>query len=377
MAIDFHFDEQQKLIRDSAREFFRKHCPPAAVRAAAKATEDFPAELWAGMADMGWLGITVAEEFGGLGASFLDLYVLYPEMGRFLVPAPHLDAVVVGAGLVSALGSVEQKQAILREVVAGKLLIAPALTDTGGFGAEDITTEARGANGGYVLNGTKLLVMAAGAANLLVVAARIAGAEGVSLFLIDAAAPGVAREKLPNIAGYPLYAVTFTDVSVGAEGLLGEAGGAWPALEAVLDKAAVLQAAMVAGAGERVLEIAVDYAKNRVQFGTPIGKHQAVQYLCTDVAVAQRHTALLALHAAWRIDRGLPVAREASLAKAMAAKAAAVMTFSAHEVHAGIGFMEDYDLSMYTRRAKHWESHLGDRRHHLERAIALTLEPAA
>jgi alkylation response protein AidB-like acyl-CoA dehydrogenase len=143
-------------------------------------------------------------------------------------------------------------------------------------------------------------------------------------------------------------------------------------LQEVMLQAAVLQSAIVVGAGERVLDIAVGYAKDRVQFGQPIGKHQAVQYLCSDIAIQCQLTRLLALNAAWRIDAGKPFRREASLAKAQASRAAAAMTFAAHEVHAGIGFMKDYDLQLYTLRGKHWEYNLGDERHHLDLAMRQT-----
>jgi len=135
----------------------------------------------------------------------------------------------------------------------------------------------------------------------------------------------------------------------------------------------VLQAAMVVGAGERLLEMTADYAKTRVQFGTPIGRHQAVQYLTTDIMIDTQEVRLLALQAAWRIDTGQSFAREAALAKAAASKAIAHMTFASHEVHAGIGFMVDYDLQLYTQRGKHWEYNLGDRRHSLERAVRESL----
>jgi alkylation response protein AidB-like acyl-CoA dehydrogenase len=176
-------------------------------------------------------------------------------------------------------------------------------------------------------------------------------------------------ERTVNMAGYPLYAVTFADVALSAADALGPIDRAWPALNEEMMKAAVLQSAMVIGAGERVLDITVGYAKERVQFGVPIGKHQAIQYLTTDVAI-QGHTArLLALQAAWRIDSGRSFLREASLAKAAASKAAAGMTHASHEVHAGIGFMIDYELQLYTMRCKHWEYNLGDARYHLERAM--------
>jgi alkylation response protein AidB-like acyl-CoA dehydrogenase len=171
--------------------------------------------------------------------------------------------------------------------------------------------------------------------------------------------------------------VRFSGVAVAAADALGPIGGAWPALEAAMAKAGVLLSAVVVGAGERVLEISANYARERVQFGEPIGKHQAVQYLVSDIAIHTRNARLLALQAAWRIETGQSFLREASLAKAYACKAASALTFAAHEVHAGIGFMVDYDLQLYTRRAKHWEYSLGDQRHHLEQVMAETERTAA
>lgn len=375
MAINLDFNEEQQLIWNSAREFFAKRCPPELARKYQNSVEDFPRDLWKEMADLGWLGMNLPAEYDGMDCGFLDAYGIYVEAGRTLAPAPLLEVVAIGAELLARLGSDAQKQALLPGIAAGDKIVTLAIMEPDGrYGAEGVTLSAASSGDGYRLNGTKLLVACAGSADRLIVAARTGGGgeEGISLFLVDPKAPGVSIERTKNIGGYPLYAVELSNVSVSASEALGAVGKAWDTLDTVMMKAAVLQAAMVVGAGERVLEIAVGYAKDRVQFGTPIGKHQAVQYLCTDIAIAQHMTRLLTLHAAWRIDAGLPFLREAALAKASASKAAAKMTFAAHEVHAGIGFMIDYDLQLYTLRGKHWEFNLGDARHHLELAVDQT-----
>ncbi len=373
MAIDLNFNEEQQLICNTAKEFFAKRCPPELARKYENSTEDFPRELWKEIADLGWLGMTFPVEYDGLGCSFLDTYGIYVEAGRSLAPVPLLEAIGIGAALVARMGSADQKQALLPAIAAGDKLVTLAIMEPdGSYGANGVTLTAVKQGDGFVLDGTKLLVACAGTADRLIVAARTGGAgeDGVTLFLVDPKAAGVSIERTKNIGGYPLYAVTLAKVAVSAADVLGAVGKAWPATEAVMMQAAVLQSAMVVGAGERVLEIAVGYAKERVQFGQPIGRHQAVQYLCTDVAIALRNTSLLTLHAAWKIDSGQPFLREAALAKASASKASAKMTFAAHEVHAGIGFMIDYDLQLYTMRGKHWEYNLGDARHHYEIAVA-------
>jgi alkylation response protein AidB-like acyl-CoA dehydrogenase len=246
------------------------------------------------------------------------------------------------------------------------LVTLAIMEEDGLYGPEGVALRATRDGDAFRLAGVKLLVPYVKSADRLIVAARTSGVSseaGVSLFLVSPNAAGVAIEPIRNIGAYPLYAVTF-DGAVGEP--LGPVDGAWDTLNEVLLQAAILQSAMVVGAGERVLEMSVTYAKERVQFGQPIGKHQAVQYLCTEIAIQRRLTHALALHAAWRASAGEPFEREASLAKAQASKAAAAMTFAAHEVHAGIGFINDYNLQLYTLRCKHWEYGLGDRNYHLD-----------
>lgn len=374
MAIDLNFNEQQQLIRDTARQFFEQHCPPALVRKHHGAEDEFPRQLWRQMAELGWLGMSFPEDLGGLACSFLDTYALYLELGRSLAPTPHLDTVELGGALVAALGDERQKRELLPAVAEGRLILSPALMEPGGvYGPEGIGLAARKEGSSYLLKGVKALVPNVGTAGRLICAARSGpgrGGAGVTLFLVDPRAPGVTAQRTPNIAGLPLYAVTFSNVAVAPEDVLGPVEQAWPTLYETMMRAAVLQSAMVVGAGERILEMTVNYANTRVQFGEPIGKHQAVQYLVTDLAMHGHHTGLLALQAAWRIDTGQPFIREAAFAKAAASRAAAAMTFASHEVHAGIGFMADYDLQLFTRRGKHWEFNLGDHRHHLEQAMA-------
>jgi alkylation response protein AidB-like acyl-CoA dehydrogenase len=361
MAINLQFSEEQELIRRSARQFFDAEFTPDDVRKYQNNPEEYPAALWRQMAELGWLGMPYAEAHGGIEAGYLDMYPLYLELGRSLATVPHLECVVLAGGLVQALGSEAQKAEILPAIAEGRMIVTPALMEPdGAYGAEGIRLQAVGDK----LTGTKILVNFAGKADRLLVAAR--SGSGISLYLVDPKGSGVTLERTPNSAGLPLYAVTFQDA---AGELLGPEGGAWEALDSAMLKAGVLQAAMVAGAGERILEMTVDYANTRVQFGTPIGKHQAVQYLASDVAIHRHNTDLLALYAAWKIDTGQPFARDASFAKAAASKAIAHMTWAAHEVHAGIAFMVDYDLQLYTLRGKHWEFNLGDHRHCLDKAL--------
>ena len=255
----------------------------------------------------------------------------------------------------------------------GELIVAPAWTEPdGAYGAQAIQLAATADAGeGYRLEGVKILVPYAHVAGQLLVAARTgSGPDGVTLFLVEPDATGVGIEKLDNIAGYPLFAVTLDGVAVRDDAIVGRLNDGWSALEPALARATVLQCAEIVGAGEAVLEIAVDYAREREQFGQPIGRFQAVQYLCSDIAIDLHLTSLLARQAAWRLDTGRAHAREVALAKAQASEAAQHMVRQAHEVLAGHGFMVETDLQLYTRRAKHWEFNLGDGQQQLDAAVA-------
>jgi alkylation response protein AidB-like acyl-CoA dehydrogenase len=224
-------------------------------------------------------------------------------------------------------------------------------------------------DGGWVLEGTKLLVAFAGSADWLLCAARTgagSGPDGVTLFLVDPQAPGVRVTSLRTIAGGPLSAVELEGVEVQGSAVVGEVGRGWEPLAAAMTQAAVLQTATIVGAGHAVLDMTNQYAKDREQFGNPIGRYQAVQYLVTDVLIDLHRADLLARQAAYRIDAGKPYAREAAIAIAFGKEAAAHLHRQAHEVHAGVAFIVDHDLQLYSRRSKYWENNLGDARYHRE-----------
>jgi len=330
-------------------------------------------ELWKAMAELHWVGLRYPEELGGAAGDILDQYVIQLELGRSLAPTPFLASSVIAGETVLGAGSKEQQQRLIPAMSRGELIVAPAWTEADGeYGAHAIQlTAAADPGNGYRLEGVKILVPYAHVAGQLLVAARTAsGPDGVTLFLVEPDAAGVSIERLANIAGSPLFAVTLDGVAVDEEAIVGPLDGGWSALQPALARATVLQCAEIVGAGEAVLEIAVDYAREREQFGEPIGRFQAVQYLCSDIAIDLHLTSLLARQAAWRLDTGRPHAREVALAKAQASEAAQHMVRQAHEVLAGHGFMVETDLQLYTRRAKHWEFNLGDTAEQFEAAVA-------
>jgi alkylation response protein AidB-like acyl-CoA dehydrogenase len=316
------------------------------------------------------LGITYPESYGGSGGGFLDWYPLYEEMGRFLVPSPHLDTVVVTGETVLAAGSATQKEQLLPAIARGDLIVSLAILEPdGSFGPGGITCSAAREGDNYRISGTKLLVAYAPSAQSFLCVARTGGlrrADGISLFLIDAQAEGVSATPLRNMAGNPLYAVTFDGVLTPKDTLVGELGRGWSPLSTAMTKAAVLQTATIVGAASSVLEMTNQYAKDRSQFGNPIGTYQAVQYMVTDILIDLHRTDLLAKQAAFRIDAGKPYDREAAIAISFGKKASAHFHRQAHEVHAGVAFMHEHDLTLFSRRAKFWENNLGDAQYHRE-----------
>ena len=374
--MDIDLEEHQDDLAQTARRFFESRSPVRAVRAWEASERGYSPEVWQEMADLGWLRLGHPESAGGVGGGVLELSVLYQAMGRTLAAVPHLESAVIGAGALAAAATPAARD-LLERVLAGTTILPPAIAeDDTGFGPSSVELPGTLEPGGALrLDGSKILVGYANSASHLLVAARTApacaGASGITLALVETSAPGVTLTRLPNIAGYPLYATTFDSLTVGPEAVLGEPGTGWELLAPALDRAAVLRAAQIQGAAERLLELSVEYATGRTQFGQPIGRYQAVQYLCSDIAIGSHLTSLLVRYAAGRLDAGLPAGKAVAEAKAYASRTARLAPDRAHEVHAGIAFILDFDVQLFTRRCRHWELDLGDERYHRERIAAV------
>jgi alkylation response protein AidB-like acyl-CoA dehydrogenase len=371
--VDLVLDDRQAEVRRIARQVFQDRSSLAEVRALEEDEIGYSPPLWRQMAALDWLGLGQPEAHGGSAGTLMDLVMIYLEMGRALVPSPHLSSAVICGSIL--VGEANPARAdLLASLFSGDVIVAPALFEASAvYSPASASLLARPVPGGFQLEGTKLLVPYVERAQRLLVSASVDAFDTISLFLVDALHGQLIKERLPNIAGYPLSAVTFDGVEVDKEALVGQVGRGWGLLGPALERATILRCAEIAGAGERVLEMSVDYAQHRRQFGHPIGQFQAVQYLCSDIAIATHLTSLLTFQAAWLIDQGLPSRRDVAMAKSYGSRAAQQIVHRGHEVHAGVGFMMEADLQLYTRRAKHWEHDLGDARYHDE-AIARALE---
>ena len=369
--MDLKFTDEQNMLRDTTRDLCRDYSGMDVVRRMENDPKGVPAELWTRMAEAGLLGIMLPEERGGLGLSMLDRAVIYEELGRTLTPGPHFASSVMSTGAILRDGSELQRQDLLPAIAKGALIVVPAwLEPEGGFGAEGVQLRAETVGGSIRLNGVKRHVFhAAGADRLLVLARSGAATEAVDLVLVDTGAPGVKLEQQRSMASDTQYKVTFTDVVVPAANRIGAPGRGWQTWAAAMQDGLILLAALAAGGAERALEITVQYAKDRQQFGKPIGAFQALAHYMADASAVVDGAKMLVYEAAWAHTSGKRTTRLAPMAKLFACKAFRDVTAMAQQVHGGIGFTLDYDIQLYYRRAKQLQMNWWDGRY-LEGLIA-------
>ncbi|HKG35876.1 MAG TPA: acyl-CoA dehydrogenase family protein [Solirubrobacterales bacterium] len=363
----FDLTDEQQAIKEAARGFLGRGYSSERIRELADSDRGFEDSDWAGMAELGWTGLALPEEYGGQGLGIVDLAVVFEEMGYALAPSPLLSNTV--AGLVLAhCGSEEQRERWLGPLAEGEVRGTPALVDAGSSGRiGEFEMEARGDGDGTVLDGEKILVMDADAADFLVVATADGrrhiverGADGVSV------AP--ARSVDPT---RKLYSVRFDGVRVAPGGTLPAEG---PDYFPVFQRVCVAVAAELTGVAQRAMEMAVEYAKERQQFGRPIGSYQAVSHRCAQMLLETENTRSATLYAAWTADaepESLPLA--ASMAKAYASDAGMRVADAAIQVHGGIGFTWEHDLHFFLKRATANAAMFGDPKWHREQVAGHVL----
>jgi alkylation response protein AidB-like acyl-CoA dehydrogenase len=376
--MDFGFNQEQELLRATARKFLETECTSEFVRARMAEPAGVTDQFWATLAEQGWLGLIYPEEFGGAGLGFVDLTVLMEEMGRAVMPGPFFSTVLLGGLAILEAGSAAQKKEWLGKISAGEARATLAFTEPNArWDAAAVTVTARDAGGAFTLSGTKLFVLDAHLADVLVVVARTREGqrpeEGLSLFLVPRTARGVDVKLLPTMdQTRKLCEVTFADVAVRADALLGPKDGAWGPLARVLDRATVALCAEMCGGAQRVLDMTTEYAKIRVAFGKPIGAYQGVKHKAADMLVEIENAKSLTYYAAWAMDENVPEAPlAASMAKAYVSDAYRRAAGTGIQLHGGIGFTWEHDLHLYFKRAKSSEFTFGDATWHRERVAQL------
>ncbi len=375
--MDFSLTEAQERIKKEARAFLEKECPESFVRAMEEDDAGFSKGLWRKMAGMGWLGLPYPEQYGGKGGGFIDLALLFEEMGRAMLPSPYLSTVILCGLTILEAGTDKQKNEVLPKIAKGDLVLSLALTepesswDGTAWKPEGVTVKAAPKGDDYIISGTKLFVHDAHIADYLLCVTRTRKGkkpdDGITLFLVDAKAPGINYEILDTTAGDKQSEVTFRRVKVSKKNMVGPLHKGWASLQRVINKGAVLLCADMVGAGQRVLEITVDYAKTRVQFDMPIGINQYVQDHCAFLLSEVDSSRWLTYQAVWKLNENLPGNLEVAMAKAWTSDSHERACWRGHQVLAGVGYEVDRGLlPLFSRRGKTKQLYLGDSEFFLE-----------
>jgi len=400
--MDVKLSEEQVQLRDTARKFLTEACTPDFIREIEKSEQGYAPGMWRQMSEMGWLGIGLPEACGGLGMSTIDMVILMKELGRRIAPTPFFPTVCIAAEALARAGSDAQKAAV-EEIVDGRRVAAFAWQEASrDFDAGVIELAARASGDGFVLDGTKMFVEYAGAADSLLVVARTGGRRperaGLTAFWIDAKRAGISCTREATIARDHHYKVRFENVAVARDEVLGEVGGAWVSpsdlttddltaaaealeaagevmvsvvmpqsdqkqtwdlLEPVFEKAAVLYAAFVIGVSEQMHEFATQYAKDRVQFSRPIGQMQTIQNYLATLIIEIYGADTLTLFTAFNLDKGRDVRDYVAKAKVFAAETVKNTTDVGSQSFGGMGYMEESDTTLYLRRGRQYKAMFG------------------
>jgi alkylation response protein AidB-like acyl-CoA dehydrogenase len=368
--VNFAFSEEQEELRQTVRRFLEDKSPESEVRRLMETTEGYDEAVWKQMGqELGLQSIAIPEEYGGQGFTFIELGIVLEEMGRLLLCAPYYSSVVLAANAILNAGTEDQKQALLPGIAGGDTIATLAFTEANGrWDASGITLEVVESGGSYTLTGEKMFVLDGHTADLIVVAARTKGSEGtegISFFTVAGDADGLHRTPLSTMDQTRKQAkLDFQNVAAEP---LGTPGDQWPALSKTLDQAAVALANEQVGGAQFVLDMSVQYAKDRVQFGRPIGSFQAIKHKCADMLLEVESSKSAAYYASWAAAEDndeLPVV--APLAKAYVSEAYFHCTAENIQIHGGIGFTWEHPAHLYFKRAKSSEIFLGDATYHRE-----------
>ncbi len=369
--MDAIFGAEHEELRSAVRRFLERKSPESEVRRLMETTAGYDPAVWSQMADqLGLQGLIIPEQFGGSGYGYVELIVVLEEMGRALLCAPYFSSVVMAANLLMASGDDGAMKDYLPGIASGSVIATVALAEADGRWDEaGVTLRADGRGGGWTLSGEKLFVFDGVAANVVLAAACTPG--GVSVFAVEKGAVGLSASAMSTMDQTRKQAsLTFDSASAR---LVGREGGGWPAISAMLDLAVVALAAEQAGGAQKVLEMAVEYAKVRVQFGRPIGSFQAIKHKCTDMLLEIEMARSAVVYAARAVaGKDDALAETAALTLAHCSDTYVRAAAENIQIHGGMGFTWEHPAHLYYKRALSSQQLLGDPFHHRERLARLT-----
>ena len=372
--MDFSFNEEQTLLAESVSRYIENDYSFEDRQKQVKGEDGFSADNWKMFAELGWLGVPFTEAEGGFGGGAVESMLMLEQFGRGLVVEPFLATVVLAGGAIKHGGSDEQKAQFLPGIIDGSQQAALAYAEPQSrFNLADITTTAEQSGDGYVINGYKAVVLNGPHANLLVVSARTSGdqrdQDGVSLFVVAADADGVSRRDYPTVDGSRASEITFENVSVGADALLGEAGAGYAILERAIDDGILAIGAEAVGCMEVLYKDTVEYCKTREQFGQPIGKFQVLQHRMVDMFMEHEQSKSLMFMAAMRMDEGYneEAQKAVSAFKVQVGKSGKFVGQNAVQLHGGMGMTDELNIGHYFKRLTIIDTLFGNVDYHLKR----------
>lgn len=371
--MDIILSEEQDILFKTALEFAQHALTAEQIEGLEGQEPGFDPDVWRQMVEMGWAGIAFSSAYGGADLSLVELSLVVEACAQAALPSPLFAGVIEAGTLIAQAGSDAQRQTWLPRIAAGEALLTAAVFEpSGGFEPAEIQARAETTASGYRLNGAKLWVRDAAVAETLVVLTRSGhNADALTLFLVPASTPGISYQRLQAAGDERLYEVILTDVDLSADAVLGTPDKVWPAVQLLHRYGACLKAAELLGIGQGALELTLEYAKTRVQFGSPLGSFQAVQHHCANMYRNLEACRLLIYQTATRLSEGQTAEREVAMAKAKAGEAVPVITQLAHQIHGAVGYYRNYPLGLYHDRALAAQSAYGTARQHRQRLAQL------
>lgn len=371
--MDLNLTEEQIMLRDSAKEFLSVECPRTLVRNMENSESGHDQDLWGKMAELGWMGLVLPEDYGGIGMTFQDMSIILEEMGNYLLPGPYFSTVVLCGQAIRDFGSENQKTEYLNQIANGEIVMALAMTETNGSYDVNATRTAFVSDGDdFILNGTKMFVVDGQSADYFLVLARsdVGSSESdatTAFFIVDANANGIKSTSL-NVMGIDKQSrVDFDTVRVPQNCLVGEIGQGSEIAERLIVWGGIGKCLEAIGGAQVAIDMAVDYVKRRPAFGKRVGNFQAIQHYCANMLKDLETSKTLAYQAAWLVSEGRYDEPEIYIAKAWINGAYRRITTLAHQCHGGIGTIKEMDLHLYYKKAMINESLFGDTRFHWTR----------
>ncbi len=377
--MDFSLSEEQTLLAESLQRYVQNEYQFETRQQIAATPEGMDRRNWRKFGELGWLGMMFGEADGGYGGSAVDLMVIMEQVGKGLILEPFLSSLILAGGLIAKAGNDEQKARWLAPMIEGELIGCFAFAEKQSrFSLHDVSTTARATASGYALSGSKAVVLGAPNADLIVVSARTSGetreSEGVSLFVVTPNAAGVTLTDYVTVDGGRAAEVTFENVELGADALLGDLGTASHVIERVVDEALLAVGAEAVGAMEVLYKATVEYAKQRKQFGVPIGSFQVLQHRMVDMFMAHEQAKSLMYMAAIRLDEddAMEARKAASAFKVQVGKSGRAVGQGAVQIHGGMGMTDELNIGHYFKRLTVIETLFGSTDHHLKRFASLS-----